>query len=69
VAATLRRNNMSRFSIVSGILAVGLILSIVAPSVSASAPLVLAQHNQQKRQVVITAMLDDLGNVIKWDTL
>ena len=60
---------MSRFSIVGGILAVGLILSIVAPSVSASAPLVLAQDNQQKRQVVITAMLDDLGNVIKWDTL
>ena len=60
---------MSRFSIFGGVLAVGLILSIVAPSAGASTPLVLSQQNQQKRQVVITAMPDDLGNVIKWDTL
>jgi hypothetical protein len=57
---------MSRFSIVGSFLAVVLILSIVAPSAGASTPLVLAQ---QKRQVVITAMLDNLGNVIKWDGL
>jgi multiple sugar transport system substrate-binding protein len=60
---------MFRFSIFGGVLAVGLILSIVAPSAGASTSLVLSQQNQQKRQVVITAMLDDLGNVIKWDTL
>jgi len=44
-------------------------IPLVAPTAGASTPFVLAQQNQQKRQVVITAMLDDLGNVIKWDTL
>jgi len=58
-----------RFPIFGGVLAVGLILSIVVPSAGASTPLVLSQQHQQKRQVIITAMLDDLGNVIKWDTL
>jgi len=58
---------MSRFSTIGGaILAVGLILSIIASSAGASTGVTLAQ---KKRQVVITAMLDDLGNVIKWDDL
>jgi len=58
---------MSRFSTIGGaILAVGLILSIIASSAGASTGVTLAQ---KKRQVVITAMLDDLGNVIKWDGL
>lgn len=60
---------MSRFSIVGSFLAVVLILSIAAPFASAITPLVLAQQNHQKKQVVITAMLDNLGNVIKWDGL
>ena len=58
---------MSRFCTVGGaILAVGLILSIVASSAGASTAVTLAK---QKRQVVIIAMLDNLGNVIKWDGL
>ena len=57
---------MARFSTVSGIFVVGLIMSIVALSASARTDLVLAQH---KRQVIITAMFDNLGNVIKWDGL
>jgi len=46
---------MSRFSAVGGVLAVGLMLSIVAPFVGVNTPSALAQQNQQKRQVVITA--------------
>jgi len=52
---------MSRFSSVGGVLAVGLMLSIVAPFVGATTPLVLAQQNQQKRQVVITELSTDMG--------
>jgi multiple sugar transport system substrate-binding protein len=57
---------MARFSTVSGIFVVGLIMSMVSLSTSARTDLVLAQ---QKKQVVITAMFDNLGNVIKWDGL
>jgi multiple sugar transport system substrate-binding protein len=57
---------MLRFSTVGGVLVGGLILSIVSSSAGASTALALAQ---QKRQVVITAMFDNLGNVIKWDGL
>ena len=51
---------------VSSILVIGLVLSIVFSSVSPSTTLLLAQ---KKKQVVISAALDDLGNVIKWDDL
>lgn len=57
---------MARFSTVSGIFVVGLIMSMVSLSTSGRTDLVLAQ---QKKQVVITAMFDNLGNVIKWDGL
>jgi multiple sugar transport system substrate-binding protein len=57
---------MARFSTVSGIFVVGLIMSMVSFSTSAHTDLVLAK---QKKQVVITAMFDNLGNVIKWDGL
>jgi multiple sugar transport system substrate-binding protein len=57
---------MYRFSILGVILALALILSILPPSAGPSTALVLTQH---KRQVTITAMLDNLGNVIKWDSL
>jgi multiple sugar transport system substrate-binding protein len=57
---------MYRFSILGLILALALILSILAPSAGPSTALVFIQH---KRQVTITAMLDNLGNVIKWDSL
>ncbi len=46
---------MARFSTVSGIFVVGLIMSIISLSASARTDLVLAQ---QKKQVVITAMVD-----------
>jgi multiple sugar transport system substrate-binding protein len=46
--------------------AIGLIVCMVATPAGLAAPLVLAQ---QKKQVTIRAELDDLGNVIKWDSL
>ncbi|MGA7899209.1 MAG: extracellular solute-binding protein [Nitrososphaeraceae archaeon] len=57
---------MSRFWVISSILVMGLVLSILFPSVNPSSAAAVAQN---KKQVVITAMLDDLGNVIKWDDL
>ena len=60
------RLTVSTFSAVSGTLIVGLILSIVFPTVD---PSVASSSTLHKKQVVITAMLDNLGNVIKWDDL
>ena len=60
------RLTVSTFSAVGGTLIVGLILSIVFPTVDPSVAAVVPQH---KKQVIITAMLDNLGNVIKWDDL
>lgn len=60
------RLTVSTFSAVGGTLIVGLILSIVFPTVDPSVAAVVPQH---KKQVVITAILDNLGNVIKWDDL
>ena len=60
------RLTVSTFSAVGGTLIVGLILSIVFPTVDPSVAAVVPQH---KKQFIITAMLDNLGNVIKWDDL
>ena len=54
------------FELLAAPLLMGLILSIVFPSVDPSGAAAVPQH---KKQVVITAMLDNLGNVIKWDDL
>ncbi len=60
------RLTVPKFSAVYELLVVGLVLSMVISTVSPSTTVVVAQ---QKKQVVITAMLDNLGNVIKWDDL
>jgi len=60
------RLTVPKLSAVYELLVVGLVLSMVISTVSPSTTVVVAQ---QKKQVVINAMLDNLGNVIKWDDL
>lgn len=60
---------MHKYSSIGVLLAIAIV--IIAATVTSSAaalsiPLIMAQ---QKKQVTITAQLDDLGNVIKWDGL
>ncbi len=57
---------MSAFSIVSGILVVGIVLSVIFASTN---PVTISALTQQKKQVVITAILDNLGGVINWNDL
>ena len=59
------RLTVPKFSAVYELLVVGLVLSMVISTVSPSTTVVVAN----RKQVVITAMLDNLGNVIKWDDL
>jgi len=55
-----------RLSIISGILVAGIVLSITLASAN---PAAISAVTLQKKEVTITAILDNLGGVIKWDDL
>jgi len=57
---------VSVFLIVSGILVVGIVLSVIFASTN---PVTISGLTQQKKRVVITAILDNLGGVINWNDL
>ena len=57
---------MSGLSIASGILVVGIVLSVIFASTN---PVTISALTQQKKRVAITAILDNLGGVINWNDL